>query len=159
MRIEPFTRTQLKGVLELALRAWAPVFVSIREAMDGDVYESFYPDWRVSQRKAVADVCADPGARVWIAIADDGAVAGFVAVRLHADSKLGEIYMLAVDPQHQRQGVGAALTAFALGWMKDAGMSVAMVETGFDPGHAPARATYESAGFRVLPAARYFKKL
>jgi hypothetical protein len=44
-------------------------------------------------------------------------------------------------------------------WMKDAGMSIAMVETGGDPGHAPARRTYEKLGFGLLPIARYFKKL
>jgi RimJ/RimL family protein N-acetyltransferase len=38
-------------------------------------------------------------------------------------------------------------------------MAIAMVETGGDPGHAPARAAYEKAGFRVLPLARYFRKL
>lgn len=38
-------------------------------------------------------------------------------------------------------------------------MSVAMVETGGDPGHERARHTYEKAGFELLPAARYFKKL
>lgn len=51
------------------------------------------------------------------------------------------------------------LSLRALAWMKSAGMSVAMVETGGDPGHAPARSTYEKAGFGVLPIARYFRKL
>ena len=43
--------------------------------------------------------------------------------------------------------------------MKEQGVSVVMVDTGGDPGHAPARATYEKAGFRILPIARYFKKI
>jgi hypothetical protein len=43
--------------------------------------------------------------------------------------------------------------------MKDAGMSIAMVETAGDPGHAPARHTYEKAGFELFPVARYFKTL
>ena len=38
-------------------------------------------------------------------------------------------------------------------------MDIAVVETGGDPGHAPARAAYESAGFTVLPIARYFRLL
>jgi GNAT superfamily N-acetyltransferase len=80
-------------------------------------------------------------------------------VTLHRDQCLGEIAMLAVDPNYQRIGVGTALTTFALGWIKDAGMSVAMVETGADPGHAPARHTYEKAGYRRVPVTRYFKKL
>ena len=40
-----------------------------------------------------------------------------------------------------------------------AGLSIVMVETGGDPGHGPARATYEASGFELLPVARYFKAL
>lgn len=76
-----------------------------------------------------------------------------------AAATLGEIHMVAVDPRHQRHGLGAALTAFALDRLEAAGMTVAMVETGGEPGHAPARATYERAGFTLLPVARYFKAL
>jgi GNAT superfamily N-acetyltransferase len=67
--------------------------------------------------------------------------------------------MLAVDPDHQRRGSGKALTDFALDWLSDQGIPVAMVETGGDPGHAAARHTYEKSGFQLLPVARYFKKL
>jgi hypothetical protein len=35
----------------------------------------------------------------------------------------------------------------------------AVVETGGDPGHAPARAAYEAAGFALLPTARSFRRL
>jgi ribosomal protein S18 acetylase RimI-like enzyme len=87
------------------------------------------------------------------------AVVGFVAVKVDSESRLGEIYMIAVDPDYPRQGIGSALTEFALEQMKFAGMTVAMVETGGDPGHEPARSAYEKAGFRLLPIARYFKKL
>lgn len=67
--------------------------------------------------------------------------------------------MVAVDPAWQRNGIGARLTSFAVRWMKDRGMAVAMVETGADPGHAPARRTYEQAGFTELPVSRYFRRL
>lgn len=87
---------------------------------------------------------------VWVADAGD-AVAGFVAVQLDHHESIGEIYLLAVDPVHQRKGVGATLTSFAPHWIKDNGMALAMVETGGDPGHAPARHTYERAGFTELP--------
>jgi ribosomal protein S18 acetylase RimI-like enzyme len=158
MQIEPYDPRQLDAVIRLSLRAWTPVFDSIQKAMDFDVYREFYPDWRVSQQKAVEEVCADADTKVWVAI-DSGSTVGFVAVKLHSQSSMGEIYTIAVDPDYQRRGIGAALTQFALDWMKDAGMSVAMVETGGDPGHAPARCTYEKLGFRLLPIARYFKKL
>jgi GNAT superfamily N-acetyltransferase len=159
MQIQPYDTTQLDAVIHLSLRAWEPVFNSIQEAMSADVYRIFYPDhWRVSQQKAVEDVCAAEGTNVWVA-SEAGSTVGFVAAKLHPEDSMGEIYMVAVDPDYQGRGIGIALTEFALDWMKNAGMSIAMVETGGDRGHAPARHTYEKAGFKLFPVARYFKKL
>ena len=84
-------------------------------------------------------------------------MAGFTAAVLHTDDRMGEITMLAVDPAHQRRGVGSRLTAVATAWLGEQGMTTVMVETGGDPGHAPARATYERAGFTLVPVARYFR--
>jgi GNAT superfamily N-acetyltransferase len=70
---------------------------------------------------------------------------------------MGEISMPAVDPDHQGSGIGTALSTFALDRLRDAGMKVAMVEKGGEPGHAAARRTYERAGYVLLPIARYFK--
>jgi len=156
--IEPYNGNHLDAVVDLSLRAWAPVFPEIEAAMDPEVYHFFFPDWRVEQSNAVKGVCESEDAHVHVALVD-GAVAGFVAIKLDDESQMGEIYMIAVDPDYQRQGVGAALNQFALDWMRDNGMAVAMVETGGDPGHEPARRSYERAGFRVMPVARYFKKL
>ncbi|MDJ0693970.1 GNAT family N-acetyltransferase [Mastigocoleus sp. MO_188.B34] len=159
MQIEPYNPSHLDAVIRLSLRAWTPVFDSIQKAMNADVYQTFYPDnWRVSQQKAVKDVCAAEDTNVWVAI-DAGATVGFVAVKLHSEDSMGEIYMVAVDPDFQGRGIGSALIEFALDRMKDAGMSIAMVETGGDPGHAPARHTYEKSGFELWSVAKYFKKL
>jgi GNAT superfamily N-acetyltransferase len=84
---------------------------------------------------------------------------GFVAVRLHSAHSMGEIYMVTIDPDFQGRGIGSALIEFGLDWIKDAGISIAMVETAGEPGHASARHTYKKAGFELLPVARYFKKL
>ena len=159
MEIEPYSPQHLDAVIRLSLRAWAPVFDSIQKAMNAEVYRAFYPDnWRMSQQKAVEEVCAAEDTHVWVAI-DSGATVGFVVVKLHSEDSLGEVYMVAVDPDFQGCGIGSALMEFALNWMKDAGMSIAMVETGGDRGHAPARRTYEKAGFELWSVARYFKKL
>ncbi|MFW6201085.1 MAG: GNAT family N-acetyltransferase [Gemmatimonadota bacterium] len=158
MTIRVYRTADREAVVRLSLRAWAPVFASIEQAMDPAVYRVFYPDWRVRQREAVEAVLADPDQHVWVA-EREGTVAGFVAVAFHRDDDMGEIYMTAVDPEHQGKGVGTALAEFAVDWMRQAGLAVAMVETGGDPGHAAARRTYEKAGFRLLPIARFFKKL
>jgi ribosomal protein S18 acetylase RimI-like enzyme len=158
MQIKPYDASHVEAVVRLSLRAWSPVFDSLKEALDADVYQTFYPDgWQPSQEKSVRETCASPDMKLWVAI-EAGTVAGFVAVRFH-ESKLGEIYMIAVDPAYQRRGIAMAMTDFAVERMKEAGMEIAMVETGGDPGHAPARAAYEKAKFRALPLARYFRKL
>jgi len=127
--------------------------------MNPDVYQAFYPNhWHMSQQKAMEDVCAAEDTNVWVAI-DAGSTVGFIPVKLHSEDSMGEIYMVAVAPDVQGQGIGTAVIEFALDWMKDAGMSVAMVETGGDPGHERTRHTYEKVGFELFPVARYFKKL
>jgi ribosomal protein S18 acetylase RimI-like enzyme len=104
-------------------------------------------------------VCASQDTRVWVA-EENGKIVGFVATKVFdAEIRMGEITMLAVDPDHQTGGIGTALTEFALDSLQEEGMGIAMVETGGDPGHAPARRTYERAGFTLLPVARYFKNL
>lgn len=157
MQIRSCEARDLDGIVRLSLRAWSPVFVSIELSMDPKVYRSFFPDWRVEQEKSVKAVCVDPQARVWVC-ESDGIVAGFVAV-YQRQPTYGEIYMIAIDPDFQKQNIGKALTDHALIWMRDNGIVVAMVETGGDPGHAPARRLYEKAGFRLWPVARYYKSL
>jgi ribosomal protein S18 acetylase RimI-like enzyme len=126
--------------------------------MDSEVYGRLYPEgWRASQRQAVEAVCAAQKTRVWVAEVGASAV-GFVALELHPEDSIGEIYILAVDPDH-KGSLETALTEFALVRVQDAGMAVAMVDTGGDPGHAAAPRTYEKAGCVRLPIARYFKNL
>ena len=44
MRIEPYDPHHLDAVIRLSLRAWTPVFDSLQNAMNADVYRAFYPD-------------------------------------------------------------------------------------------------------------------
>lgn len=72
---------------------------------------------------------------------------------------MGEVYVLAVDPRHQRQSIGNALLEHSFERIRRADMNMVMVETGDDRGHAPARSAYDAAGFERWPVARYFKGL
>jgi GNAT superfamily N-acetyltransferase len=157
--IRPFDDGDAEAVVDFSLRAWAPVFASMEQVLGSAIFRRLHPDWREDQRRAVEDVCAAQKGPVWVAEVD-GAAVGFVAIEVYDPGRsMGEISMLAVDPEHQGGGIGTALTEFALDRLRDAGMKVAMVETGGDPGHAAARRTYEKAGYVLSPVARYFKNL
>jgi GNAT superfamily N-acetyltransferase len=65
----------------------------------------------------------------------------------------------AVDPSAQRAGIGRAFTEHGLDQLRAAGCRLAMAATGGDPGHAPARRLYGSAGFTCLPLVNYYRLL
>ena len=162
--IRPFEDRDAETIVGLSLRAWEPAYASLERVLGSEVFRRQHPDWREDQRRAVRHVLAANEGRVWGAEANaqTGArtVAGFVAIEPdHPEEGMGEISMLGVDPDRQGEGIGTALTLFALERLREAGMRVAMVETGGDPGHAPARRAYEKAGFTLLPIARYFNNL
>ena len=157
--IRPFALEHLQPLLDLAMRAWAPVFPQMQAEIPPYVFQAFYPrGWETRQRADVEAICKDDNTEVWVALIGDR-LAGFVGLRVHTEDRMGEVHIIAVDPELQRQGIGRALLDFSFEWMRERGLAMAMVETGGDAGHAPSRAAYEHAGFQRYPAARYFRKL
>jgi GNAT superfamily N-acetyltransferase len=157
--IRPFEEDDLEAVVEFSLRAWEPVFASLRNVLGDEIFLRLHPQWRESQAEAVRSSCTNPERDVFVAVADNRPVA-FVAVALNAfHERMGWIDIIGVDPDYQRSGISSQLTALAMDHMRSHGMDIAVVETGGDQGHAPARAAYEAAGFTLLPVARYFRLL
>jgi ribosomal protein S18 acetylase RimI-like enzyme len=149
-----FEERDVDEIVELSLQAWAPVFASFAAVMGTELYRRVHPDWHRDQAAAVRQALEDN--ETWIAEAD-GRVAGFVNVAFDQPERSGEIYMIAVDPRVQRRGIASLLTERALDEMRVRGIDLAIVATGGDPGHAPARATYVKAGFTPVPQVWYSK--
>jgi ribosomal protein S18 acetylase RimI-like enzyme len=157
--IRPYRETDEPAVVRLSLRAWTPVHDSMREVMGDEIFGRLYRDgWRHQQQEDVEEVLRDEKHEVWVAEVD-GKVAGFATAVLDEETRMGEIHMVAVDPDFQNRGLGTQLTDVAADWLRDAGMTVVLVSTGGDIGHAPARRTYEKAGFTPMPIVNYFKAL
>lgn len=158
-RIAPYDDRHREQVLSLSLRAWGPVFEKFEPAVPSYVYRAFYPQgWEDRQEGDISRYLDAEAQNVWVALKRD-TVIGWVGIRLHPQDLMGEVHIIAVDPNHQRQGVASGLLAAAAEHMRSAGMRIAMVETGDDPGHAASRLTYERNGFERWPVARYFRKL
>ena len=159
IHIRRFESGDLDDVVELSLRAWEPVFASLRAVLGNRLFLRLHPDWRSGQAEVVAATCTGGDMHVFVAV-EDASPVGFVGVALNAyHERMGAIEIIAVDPSHQRHGIATTLTKHALEYMRQHGMDIAVVETGGDTGHAPARATYSAAGFTKLPIARYFQLL
>jgi ribosomal protein S18 acetylase RimI-like enzyme len=158
LSIRPFTINDMSNIVQLSLLAWKPVFTSFQQVLGARIYQLIYPDWERQQREVVEKICSDEKTLVWVAVVDE-IVTGFIAYTLNDEEKTGEVELLAVHPAYQNRGIGTALNNFVLEKMKESGMKLAVVATGGDPGHAPARRSYEKAGYTGLPLVRYYQHL
>jgi GNAT superfamily N-acetyltransferase len=147
MRIRPFTLADLPRLQAIRKAAFAPVFQSFRDITGPEISAIAFNQADADQAKLLEDI-VKPGSGPELFVAErDGLIIGFVSMTLNAQRKTGEIGLNAVDPDHASQGVGAKMYDFVLQHMKTAGMELAVVSTGGDPSHAPARRAYEKAGF------------
>ena len=154
--IRPMGDDDVEAIVELSLGAWEPVFASIHDTIGARLFTYFYgDDWRQHQAGDVRRACS---AYETLVAERDGRVVGFTAVDLREGDE-GEIYMVAVAPDAQGAGIGTQLTNAAIDVIRAAGKRVAIVGTGADPGHAPARATYRKAGFTSWPSEQFYKLL
>lgn len=159
IEIRELRDSDLDAVVDLAVRAWAPVFASLREVLGDPIFLRLNPDWESEQADAVRGSCTSEEHDAFVAVVD-GRPVGFVTIALNAfHERMGVIDIVGVDPDYQRRGIGSELTGFALDHMRRSGMDIAAVGTGGDPGHAPVRALYVESGFTLLPSARYLKLL
>jgi GNAT superfamily N-acetyltransferase len=156
-QIRPFKIHDINDLVQLTLLAFEPVFASFEQILGPKIYPIIYPDWCRIQTEGVEKIISNEKIRLWVA-ESDGKVLGFIAYELY-DDKTGEVQLLAVHPEHQNQGVGTELNTFALQKMKEGGMRMAVVATGGDESHAPARKSYEKVGYTPLPLVRYYKDL
>jgi GNAT superfamily N-acetyltransferase len=160
VEIRPFEERDLDAVVELSLRAWAPVFESMQGVLGDSIFARLHnPDWRTVQAEAVRAGCTSGDYDAFVAVVD-GRPVGFATVALNAFHEgMGVVDMVAVDPDYQRRGIATQLMDRSLEHMRERGMDIAAVGTGGDAGHAAARAVYEALGFTALPGVRYLKLL
>ncbi len=133
--------------MDLCARAWEPVLASFATILGEDLYPP-------SRRRAGG---YQPQ-RHLVSVTGE-LVSGFVNVTFDEHERAGEISMIAVDTDAQRQGIATRLTELALDEMRARGINLATVATGGGPGHAPARRTYELVGFTACAQVWYAKLL
>lgn len=140
--------------------AFAPVFASFRSILGGEIYELAQRRDDEAQEGLLASLLpADSGWELYVA-QSEGSIVGFVSIRFNRETTVGELGLNAVDPAHGGKGVGTAMVDFAVARLKDGGMKVAMVGTGGDPSHAPARKAYRKAGFDIeIPSVWMYRTL
>ena len=157
--IRAFQSDDLPVIQSIRKRAFQPIYDSFRDLVGEDVFRLEFSDWDQAQADYLESICAkNSGKEMYVATVDK-AVVGFIGLSMNQASRRGEIDLNAVDPGHQRDGIGEFMYQFAIRRMQSAGMKVVKVSTGGDSSHAPARRAYEKAGFNVfIPSITMYRK-
>jgi len=156
--IRPAKDEDVSQLIQLCLLAFKPIFESFKEILGPDIFTVIYPDWKATQTMVVKTELSNEEIDVCVAEVE-GKVAGLITQKMDQKTRIGEVHFLAVHPDYQNQGIGTALNNSVLEQLREAGMDVAMVSTGGDISHAPARHTYEKVGFIPLPIVNYYLEL
>lgn len=157
--IRPVRETDIEALVDLTLLAFVPIFESFRGLLGPAVYPLIWPDWKRSQQKVVEVLCGDSSGKVALVAEMGQKPVGFVAYEIRPEDETGQVLLIAVHPDYQNHGVGTHLNEHALDEMAAAGVKLAIVETGGESSHAPARRSYDKSGYIGLPLVRYFKSL
>ena len=157
--IRPFKEEDLETICAIAKRAYAGIFAGFEEQIGKKNLDCWIPDARNSKTAQLTDMARNNPQ--WLYICErNGKTVGFIMFRLDYERKLGTINNNASDPLAGEKGVGQEMYSFVLDYFRREGMKTAMVHTGLDEAHAPARKAYERIGFnRTIPEVLYFKDL
>jgi len=109
--------------------------------------QAFQPFWRFDEGGLADAMAATPSARMRIAVEPGDRVVGY-AITGRAGSR-GYLQRLAVTPGVQRRGIGTALVADALRWLRRWGAREVLVNT--QEHNTAALALYGALGFRQEP--------
>ena len=146
--IRKCTEEDLPRLFEIAKAAWEKIFDYLEDAYGKELYNTVAPDCRNSKTPSLKKHFANHPDRIYVA-ERNGKVVGFICFNINHTTKTGEIGNNAVDPACGEKGVGQEMYKAVLQRFRDEGCLAAMVTTGGDPAHAPARRAYERAGFKL----------
>lgn len=160
--IRNYVDADLPALQAIRAAAFGPVFASFRELAGRGVADTVYSPKRAETGQAnhLAHMCEPQSAHRVLVAEASGVPIGFCGVTCDRANQVGEIGLNAVDPEFASHGVGTALYRRALEVMREQGMTSAVVATGGDHSHAPARTAYGKAGFdRAIPSVLLLRNL
>ena len=156
--MRPFRAADRSAIQAIRQKAFRSIFDSFRQLVGEEIFQLQYRDADRKQAEYLDSICATGADKEIFVLLQDDAVIGFVGIFADKPSKIGEIDLNAVDPDHQGKGGGRFMYDFALGRLKKKGVRLVKVGTGGDASHLPARRAYEKAGFKVgIPGVTLFK--
>ena len=125
--IRNYQPADLDRLKEITALTFGPV--SIDRNMEQQFGAFGRGDWRTRKAQAIAEDCQAQGDGVFVAADESDHPVGYITTRLNAQSGIGWIPNLAVDPAHHGHGLGRMLIEHAVQFFRTRGMQIAKIET------------------------------
>jgi ribosomal protein S18 acetylase RimI-like enzyme len=157
--IRPYRADDLPVIMDIANRAWAPIFDMYERVRGEELFLLLTPDRHTVKGEQVR-AHAERSPETLLVCEEAGCVVGFITYHLDRDKGIGTIGNNAVDPACGLKGMGQQMYQAVFARFRQEGMRFAKVTTGLDEAHARARRAYERAGFNVRQEdVTYYRKL
>jgi ribosomal protein S18 acetylase RimI-like enzyme len=140
---------EIERIAEIAVKAWTPIYEARRNTLGDRLFQEVFGDWQRVKSDEVRNAARNRPGMVWVTEVG-GRIAGFTTFWVDAERRVGHIGNNAVDPEFQGRGIGTRQHREVLRLLRERGLACALVLTGLDEAHAPARVTYEKVGFKPL---------
>lgn len=158
IEIIPAKAEHFERIKEIMVMAWTPIREASVNRLGKEIAEAKGADWKTPQWETIKGRIDD---NCCFVATVNGDVAGFVTYRdIENLPLMGQIGYNAVDRSFGGMGIGTKMYQFVLDKMREKGKKYAKVHTDLDDNHAPARRSYEKAGFdRGTPEILYYMEL
>ncbi len=147
---------------EITVICYTAIHESWVEMQSESIYEVLQTPgvtWQERKIKQNHDLYAEHPEWVWV-LEQDAEIIGFVTFKIDFEHHFGLIENNGILPQYAGNGLGRFMYRYVLDYFRKQGLKVAIVETGLDDPHIPARRAYEAVGFdRSAPITLYWQDL
>lgn len=155
--IRSFRQDDLEAIVDIANRAYRPIYENLRKNSGDELFELLFPDEKTFKGRQVEIFCRENPEWVFVC-EEEGRIVGFVTFVLERKTGIGVLGDNAVDPQCDLKGIGQQMYRAVLDFFEKNGMRYARVRTTAD--NVPARKAYERAGFNIQrEEVVYYRKL
>lgn len=142
-----------------ARAAWQPIYDSVREAVGETIFPLAFPNALEKKTTDCLKALEQGPDRVRI-VSENSKAAGFAVLSYEAPKKVGEISALAVAPDFQGRGIGAALCMDVFDLFRERGLHYVRLKAGLGEVTWQSRQMCWNVGlYRELPSVDYYMML
>ncbi|MHA1993020.1 MAG: GNAT family N-acetyltransferase [Candidatus Hodarchaeales archaeon] len=135
---------------EITVICYSAIYQSFVEMVGKDVFQGIYYNselpWPESKKIQNHNLFAEHPDWIWV-LEEQEHLFGYVSFKLKPEKNYGIFDNNGVLPTHAGQGWGKFMYRHVLKFFRSTGLRFALVETGLDAAHIPARRAYEAVGF------------